>query len=182
MKRVPTAKKAEIVAELKEALIKSSSGVIADYRGMATPELTTLRGKLRAAGCELKVVKNTLVGLAAQETGKASLAHLFKGPSAIVFGYADVITPAKILTEYVRSTRDTLLKIKGGFLGSEPITVAQVTMLALLPPRPVLLSRVAGGIKAPLTSLVSYLSAPVRGFIGVLEARKRQLEAGGATK
>ena len=182
MKRVPTERKTEIVADLKEALTKSSSGVVADYRGMATPELATLRGKLRAAGCELRVVKNTLVGLAAQEAGKASLASLFEGPSAIVFGYADAAAPAKILTEHVRSTRDTLLKIKGGFLESKPITGAQVVTLARLPPHSVLLSIVAGSIKAPLTSLVGHFAAPIREFIGVLEARRKQLEAGGATK
>ncbi|MFH0847150.1 MAG: 50S ribosomal protein L10 [Chloroflexota bacterium] len=179
---MPTERKTNIVAELKETLAKSSSGVIADYRGMATPELTNLRGKLRTAGCELRVVKNTLVAMAAKESGKDSLASIFAGPSAIAFGYADAAAPAKVMTDYVRSTRDTQLKIKGGFLGDKPITTAQVTTLAVLPPRPVLLSMVAGGIKAPIASLVSHLMVPLAGLSGLLEARRKQLETGSATK
>ncbi len=173
---MPTEKKAKRISELEETFGKSRAGVITDYRGIRTPDLTALRVKLRQSGLEIKIVKNTLARQAVEKAGRPDLKKIFEGPTAVTLGYKDDVTAAKVITEYVRATRDSPIKIKGGFLGTSLITAAQVTTLATLPSREILIARVLGGMQAPISRLVGQLSAPFQGFVGVLSARKKQLE------
>lgn len=176
IQKVPTEKKAVKIADLEETFKKSTSGVIADYRGIRTQDLTALRRKLRDAGLELKVVKNTLAKIATGKAGKSDLGSIFTGPTAITFGYKDDTTAARVMTEYVRSIRDSPIKIKAGFLGGSLITSAEVTTLATLPPRDVLIARVLGRMQGPIAGFVSQLAAPIQGFMNVLEQRRKKLE------
>jgi large subunit ribosomal protein L10 len=180
VKKMPTPKKAETIEKLKEAFSKSPGAVIADYRGLRASEMTALRRKLKESGVVLVVVKNTLAGIAATRAGKAALTAAFAGPVAIAFGSGDVAQPAKSLLEYVRTNRDTKLTIKGGFLTDRLISAADVTTLAALPPREVLIARLMGGIQAPIARLVGQLQAPLSGFTRALEARRKQLEESAA--
>ncbi len=180
IRKVPTEKKAKKISELEETFSKSKAGVITDYRGIRTPALTALRVKLRQAGLEIKIVKNTLARQAVEKAGKPDLKKIFEGPTAVTLSYKDDVTAAKVITEYVRATRDTPIKIRGGFLGASLISAAEVTILATLPPRDMLIARVLGGMQAPIARLVGQLAAPLQGFIGVLEARRKQLEEAGA--
>ncbi len=104
---MPTEKKAEKIKDLEETFKKSTSGVVAEYRGIRTQDLTALRRKLRDSGLELKVVKNTLARIATGKAGKETLSSIFKGPVAVTFGYKDDVTAAKVMTDYVRSIRDS---------------------------------------------------------------------------
>jgi large subunit ribosomal protein L10 len=167
--------KARVIDELKEAISKSSISILTDYKGLSTAELTILRRKLGELGIEYRVVKNTLARFAAEKAGKGFLVSSFEGPVAIAFGYGDVAEPAKALSNYIKSS-DSILSIKGGFLGDRLITLEDVETLAKIPSREVLLAQILGGMQAPLTYLVACLTSPLRGFIGVLQARIKQLE------
>lgn len=177
---MPTSKKAETIEKLRTVFSKSPGGVMADYRGLRASEMTALRRKLKGSGVELIVVKDTLAIIAVTKAGKEALTKAFTGPVAIAFGSADVVQPAKSLLEYVRTNRDTKLSIKGGFLADRLISAAEVTTLATLPPREVLIARLMGGIQAPIARLVGQLQAPLSGFARALDARRKQIEEGAA--
>jgi large subunit ribosomal protein L10 len=167
--------KAKVIDELEAEFAKSNVGVFIDYRGLPTPEMTALRRKLQASGNKYRVVKNTLARFAAERTGKNELRSHLKGPMAIAFGYSNASATAKVVTDYLNETK-AAITITGGFLGDRPITADQVKTLATLPPREVLLARVLGQMKSPVSVLASHLASPIQGFIGVLNGRIKQLE------
>jgi len=168
-------KKAEIIDQLQDAFTKCSVGILTDYRGLSTAEITALRRKLGGSGIGYRVVKNTLARFAGERTARDELVSFFEGPIAIAFGYGDIAEPAKILDEYIRGSKATL-SIKGGFIGDRVLTAADVVTLSSLPSKEVLIARVLGGMQAPISGLVNCLTAPMRGIMGVLQARIQQLE------
>jgi len=169
-------KKVLLIDGLKELFSKCSIGILTDYRGLSTPEITILRRRLRELGIDYKVVKNTLARFAAERAGKDELANLFEGPIAIAFGYENITEPARALADYIRTSK-TSLSIKGGFLADRLLTSEEVMTLAKLPSREILLAKVVGGMQTPISALLTYLTTPVRGIMGVLQARIQQLEA-----
>lgn len=168
-------KKAEIINQLKEVITNCSVGVLTDYRGLTASEMTDLRRKLRQAGVEYRVVKNTLARFAVEKAGKTYLTGSFEGPVAIAFGYDSVTEPARVLLDYIQSSKSAL-SIKGGFLGDRLLTPADITILSKLPTRDILLSQVLAGMQSPIVSLLHCLNSPLRGFMLVLQARIKQLE------
>ncbi|MBI4187981.1 MAG: 50S ribosomal protein L10 [Chloroflexi bacterium] len=168
-------KKAQTIDKLQEAFSKSSISILTDYRGIPTSELTILRRKLQQSGSEYKVVKNTLARFAATKAGQEGLVGSLEGPIAIAFGYGDITTAAKVLADYIKGAT-TGLSIKGGFIGDRLLTREEVLSLATLPSREVLLGRVLGQMKSPISALVTCLSSPLSGFVRVLQARTKQLE------
>jgi len=165
----------QTIDELKEAITRCSVGILTDYRGLKTLELTSLRGKLRQSGVEYRVVKNTLARFAAERAGKEYLTGSFAGPIAIAFGYGDITEPATALLDYIQSSSSTLI-IRGGFLGDRLLTSEEVTTLATLPSREVLIAKALAGMQGPIVALVNCLTNPLRGVVGILQARIKQLE------
>ncbi|MBA7605038.1 50S ribosomal protein L10 [subsurface metagenome] len=168
-------KKAQIIDSLQEVLSRCSVGVLTDYRGLSAAEMTKLRRQLREAGIEYRVVKNTLARFAAERAGKDELVSFFEGPVAIAFGYGDITEPAKALAAYVQASK-VEISIKGGFLPDGLLSSEDVETLSKLPSREILLAKVVGGIQSPISALVSRLSAPMTGLVGVLQSRIKQLE------
>ena len=168
-------KKAQIIDKLQEAFSKCSVGILTNYRGLSTPEVTILRRRLRESGVEYKVVKNTLARFAAQRAGRDDLVSSFEGPVAIAFGYGDITEPAKILADYIRTSKASL-SIEGGFLSDRLLTGGDVMTLSALPSRELLLARVVGRMQSPISALAGCLVTPVRRIMGVLQARIQQLE------
>ena len=169
-------KKAQIIDQLQEVIDTCNIGILADYRGMTTAEMTALRRKLGESGIQYRVVKNTLARFAAEKAGKNDLLSFFEGPIAIASSYSDNITePAKILTDYI-DTEKVSLSIKGGFAGDRMLTAEDIVTLSKLPSREVLLAKMVGGIQAPIYGLVNCLAGPVRGIMTLLQARIQQLE------
>ncbi len=168
-------KKAQIIDGLEEIFSKCQVGILTDYRGLTMAELSALRRKLREAGVSYKVVKNTLAQIAAKKAGLKQVPDAIEGPVAIAFGYDDLSAPARVLSEYIRGSKSNL-SIKGGFLSDRLLTPAEVETLAKLPSREVLISQVMAGIQSPIVALMSMLAAPMRGIMGVLQARIQQLE------
>ena len=168
-------KKAQTIDGLQESFSKCSVGILTNYRGLSTPEITILRRRLRESGIEYKVVKNTLARFAAERAGKDDLVSSFEGPVAIAFGYGDITEPAKILADYIRTSKASL-SIEGGFLVNRLLTEEDVMTLSALPSRELLIARVVGRMQNPISALLGCLTTPIRGIMGVLQARIQQLE------
>ena len=168
-------KKAQIIDLLQDTFSRCKIAIFTDYRGLATSEMTALRRRLQESGSEYRVVKNTLARFAATRAGKDDLVSSIEGPIAIAFGYDDITKPAKVLASYIRDSKSSL-SIKGGFLGDRILTSEDVKTLSTLPSREVLLARVLGQMKSPISTLVSCLTSPIRGIMGVLQAKIQQGE------
>ncbi len=169
------AKKSKIIESLSDSFKKANIAILTDYRGLKTADLTTLRRRLQKSNSDFHVVKNTLARFAADKAGNAPMAKAFEGPMAVALGFGEEAETAKTLTTYIREAKSTLT-IKKGFLRQRAITPDEVTNLANLPPRNVLVGQAIGQIKAPIYNLVGVLSSPMRGIMGVLQARMKQLE------
>src|SRR5581483_5893155 len=127
---------------------------LADYRGLTVAEMSRLRGRLREAGGEFHVAKNTLARRAAERLGYAELVPYLVGPTGLAAG-KDPGALAKALQEYGRAQRTFVLK--GAVLGSRILPPAEVGRLADLPSREQLIAQVVGGFQAPITGLVNVL-------------------------
>jgi len=166
--------KQQMVQELVEVLKQSKGAVLTNYRGISVVKDTDLRAKLRKAGIEYRVVKNTLLKRAADEVGIVGLDVYLEGPTAIALSN-DAVAPAKTLSAWVKANK--LLEIKGGILGGKAISADGVTALADLPSREVMLGRVVGTIQAPLAGLVNVLHGPLRKLAYAVDAVRQQKEA-----
>ena len=172
---MPREKKAQIIDELQQVFSECRVGIFTDYRGLSVVEMSDLRRSLRNSDIKYRVVKNTLARFAVERAGKNELVSFFEGPVAIAFGYGDITEPARILAEYIRDSK-TSLSIRGGFLGDRVLTPGDVETLATLPSREILLGKLLAGMQSPVITLISCLANPLRGVIGVLQARIKQLE------
>jgi len=174
---MPTAAKAQLIEEMTEKLGRARAAVLLQTEGLTVAEAHDLRRKLRAQGIELHVIKNTLLRKASEAAQYQDLSALLTGQTAIALGYDDEVTPAKAVTEYMRTARTGKpVKVKAGILDRGPITAQQVEDLAKAPSRDQMRSQMVGTIMGPLNQTYGVLSAPLRDLINVLEARVRQLE------
>jgi large subunit ribosomal protein L10 len=179
---VPTPAKVEQVSQLKDKLERSAITITAGYSGITGVSMTDLRARMRAAGVELMVVKNTLLSLAADAAHRPQVKEIVQGPTAVAFGFGDPAVAAKALQEYIRATRSPLT-IQGAILGSGPaLPATEVERLASLPPKPQLVASLLGQLQMPISSLLSVLNGPLRGLDNVLQGRIRQLESAAPTE
>lgn len=169
-------KKAGVISVLESSFGKCQVGILTDYRGITAQEMVQIRKKLREAGIEYRVVKNTLARFAAERTGWTQVGDSFKGPLAVALGYNDLVTPARVLTDYINSTKSTLA-IRGGFIGDKLLTAEDVAMLSKLPSREIMVAKVLGAMQSPIVGLVSTLNAPLSALARLLQARVGQMEA-----
>lgn len=173
---MPTPRKVEMMAEIKDRMERASIAIGADYRGLSVAQITELRRAMRPAGAEVKVVKNTLAAMAAKEAGREEMAEIVKGPTALTFGFDDPIAPVKALTEHLRAKRLTI-DIHGGWLEGKVLTRAEVESLATMPPKEQLLADVIGKLQSPLYNFAGLMAASMRNFAGLIDSRANQLEA-----
>jgi large subunit ribosomal protein L10 len=166
--------KATSIAELREKLGDARGAVLTDFRGLSVAEITELRTLLRKSAVEYKVVKNTLAKLAVKDTGLEGLASYLEGPTAIAISRKDPVAASKAVSAWAKG-RPTFA-IKGGVVEGRVVGPAEVVALADLPPREVLLARMAGAFQAPLQGLVQVLSAPLRGLANVLDQVRQRKE------
>lgn len=169
--------KVATVEEIREKLEGAQAAVLTEYRGLKVRELADLRASLRAAEAEYKVYKNTLARRAAEEAGLSDLISLLEGPTAITFVQGDAVAVAKALRDYSRTNAN--LVVKGGILGTRVIQPADVSALADIEPREVLLARLAGGFQAPLVKAAGLFQAFTRNMAYGLKALIDQRVAGG---
>ncbi len=166
-----------VIAEVAQLLTGTENLFVSDYRGLTVAELKELRDKLRECGASLKVVKNTLGGIAADRAGRAMVKDLFSGPTAVTFCGEDLVGAAKALADFARTHPH--LVTRGGLLESNLIDTTAVEALALLPPRDVLIAQLVGMMAAPLSGLVTVLSGTISGFVRALNQVAEQRAAAG---
>jgi large subunit ribosomal protein L10 len=157
---MPTEAKRETVAELREELANSTTMIVSEYRGLKVKEIAEIRRALRKQDVTYRVVKNRLLRIAATDAVAEALSPLLTGPTAIAFGNDEAGT-AKAVLDATRPYAK-IVRITGGVLGDKAISADDVTRLATLPSRDVLLAKLAGGMQAPVSTLAGLFAAPLR--------------------
>jgi large subunit ribosomal protein L10 len=173
------AEKVAEVAELTERFQNSAGAVLTEYRGLSVAQLRELRGTLGEAAT-FAVVKNTLTKIAVEQAGlENELAPLLTGPSAVAFVTGDVVETAKGLRDFARA--NPFLVIKGGVLDGKALTPAEITKLADVEPREVLLAKLAGAIKATTARAAGAFAALPVQMAQLAEALRAKTEAEGGS-
>ncbi|MCC6705755.1 MAG: 50S ribosomal protein L10 [Thermomicrobiales bacterium] len=170
---MPTIKKAYTIRDLSKSLKSSQLTVICDYRGLSVAQLQQLRTNLRPHGAQFSVAKNTLVGIAAKRNGIEGLDQYLEGPSGVVMVEGDIVQAAKVLNDFVRTSR--ILTIKGGLLGEAVISAADVEAVASLPSREELYGKVVNLLASPMVRTLGVFSGPSRSLAYLLNARQEQI-------
>jgi large subunit ribosomal protein L10 len=168
--------KAAAVAELTDAFRNANAAVLTEYRGLTVAQLKALRRSL-SGNAEYFVVKNTLTKIAAKEAGVDAFDSLLQGPSAIAFVSGDAVEVAKGLRDFAKA--NPLLVIKGGVLDGKALSAAEVSKLADLESREVLLAKLAGAMVASLSQAAALFQAPLSQAARTIEALRAQVEATG---
>jgi large subunit ribosomal protein L10 len=170
----PRPEKVAVVDEVRERLDATSAALLTEYRGLDVTAISDLRRALRQVGGEYKIYKNTLVRFAARDLG-LELEELLTGPTAIAFiterpdgTPGDAVDVAKALRDFAR-TNPSLI-VKGGVLGTKPLTADEARALAEVEPREVLLAKLAGALAAPMVQFAGLLEALPRNFAYGLKA------------
>ena len=167
--------KQQIVVELHDKLTRAKAVFLADFRGLSVEKATHLRNELRKSAIEYRVVKNTLLELAARDTDKTALSVHFAGPTAIALSYDDPVAAAKVLSKFAKE-QNAVFKLKGGVLTGKAMSVADIQALADLPSREVLIAKMLGSMQAPSSNFVRVLAAVPGGFVRVLNAIREKKE------
>jgi large subunit ribosomal protein L10 len=161
-------RKNNMVVQYAEWVKQSRALIITEYTGLPMKQMDALRNKMREAGGEFHVVKNTLGKLAFDEAGLPLPEHYFEGSTAIGFAFEDAPQLAKAITDFARTS--DFVKIKGGYLGDVAISTDQIKALADLPPLPVMRAKLLGTILAPASQLARTLAEPGRQIAAVVKA------------
>jgi len=166
--------KEQQVAELKAKLQKSAALVLADYRGLTVPAVTSLRDDFRKQQCEYKVYKNTLVKLAIAGTAMEKMGKYLEGPTAIIFSWDSPSAAAKVAKDFAKGNEK--FKIKGGYLEGSILDEKGVLACADLPGKDEMRASLLATFMAPATQFVRTINAGAQNFAYVLDARRRALE------
>lgn len=163
--KVLEAKKAQ-VSEIAKVLKGATTGVLVDYRGLTVEEDTKLRNDLRAAGVHYFVVKNTLLRLAAKETGLDALDEILHGPTALAVS-EDAVAPAKVLADFAKDNEK--MEIKSGFMDGKVLSMDELTQLAKTPNKETLIAKMMGSLNSPISGLARLLSTVVDGGVEIAD-------------
>jgi large subunit ribosomal protein L10 len=165
---MPTPRKIQTLANLTEKMSRVQLAVVADYRGMTVAEMAELRQKMREAGAEVVIAKNTLVRMAARETGREAMEHLLVGPTAMTFAYDDPSKVANALRDYLKDKQK--FSVRGGVLGTSLLEADALEQVAKMPSRQTLYAQILGNVQAPVSNLVGLVQAPMSDVVGCLNS------------
>lgn len=166
-------KKKQMVADLSERIKNSCAGVVVDYKGINVEDDTKLRKELREAGVEYTVVKNSILGRAAQDAGLEGLDSVLEGTTAIATSADDYVASARILQKYADTHNN--FSLKSGYLDGEVITMEKLMALAKLPSREILLATVCNVFNAPIAAFARGVQAIVdKGGVEACESAKAE--------
>ena len=167
--------KEQVAAELHEKLKDFKLAVLTGYSGMDVGKMTALRVALRKSNAELRVVKNSLLTIAARETEFCTLEEHFRGPLAVAIVHGDVVETSKALVDFAKKNAN--LEIKAAVMNGKFLTREQLMVLAELPSREVLLGKLLSLMVGVQTSFVNVLSGVPRNFVQVLDAYREKKES-----
>lgn len=161
-------RKTETLATYDEWLKKSQAVILVEYTGAKVKDLDGIRAKIREAGGEFHIVKNTLARRAFADNGMPLPKDFLVKSTAVSFAFTDPASTAKALTEATKGKE--FVKVKGGFMSGQALNAAQVKSLADMPPLPVMRATLLGVLQAPAGKLVRTLAEPARGLAAVIKA------------
>lgn len=168
------------VASLKEQLSTAKGVVLTGYKGLTVAQDMKLRAKFREAGVSYHVVKNTMLRIAANETGLEGLDPVLNGTTAIAVSADDAVAPAKVIYDFIKENKlekTEVLTIKAGVVEGKIVGVDEVKALASLPSREVLIAKLLGSMQAPISGMVNVLQGTIRNMVYVLDAIRAQKES-----
>ncbi len=174
---MPKPEKVERVAELKARIEGSAALLLTEYRGLTVSEITELRRSLAEGGASFAVVKNTLMRRAAADAGIAELEAMLIGPSAITFVDGDPVAAAKSVVKAQKLY--PALVLKGGYMDGHVLSADEAKSLADLESREVMLSKIAGLLKADMSKAAALFVGAQSKFLSLLEAFKAKIPRGG---
>jgi large subunit ribosomal protein L10 len=168
-------KKEQVLAQYQKWVDDSQAVVLVEYTGVKMADLDAIRAKLRDTGGEFHIIKNTFARKIFEANGMEVPAGLLVKSTAIAFAFKDAAATTKALTD--ATVKMDVIKLKGGFLGKQALSQAQVKALADLPPLPVVRAQLLGTLQAPASKLVRTLAEPARSLAFVLRAYSDQAQA-----
>lgn len=162
---MPSQENVDLLQQIHEKKDKSKSVVFTHYRGLTVNDMTQLRAKLREAGGEMLVTKNTLLRIA---FGNEALSKDLVGPTAAIFAYDDEISPLKVAADFVKG--HDVFQLTAGYLDGRALTADEVKQLAKLPGKQEMRAQLVGTLAAPLSGFVNVLQGNIRGLVYALKA------------
>jgi large subunit ribosomal protein L10 len=167
--------KAATVADLVDRFRNSTATVLTEYRGLTVTDITKLRRSL-GESTKYRVAKNTFIKKAAAQAGVEGLDHLFNGPTALAFVAGDPVEAAKSLRDFARE--HPALVVKGGVMEGKTLSAEEITKLADLESREVLLAKLAGAMKAKTSQAAALFQAPLSKMVRLVAALQEKRESG----
>ena len=164
-------KKKTYIEEMKDFFKKTSSVFVTHYQGLTVNQIDKLREEMRKHGILFKITKNRITKLALEGSKFKKLENLFSGPTAVAFS-DDAITSAKILTKFAKSNSN--LKIIGGIMQEEPLTLEDVEKIATLPTLDEARAKIVGILATPAQKIISILLAPGAKIAILAHAKSRK--------
>ena len=161
-------RKEEVLATYADWLKKSEAVILVEYTGVTMKNLDSIRAKVRESGGEFHVVKNTLARRAFADNGMNLPPEYLVQSTAVSFAFSDPASMAKALSDATKGSQ--FVKVKGGFMGGQVLSAAQVKALADMPPLPVVRAQLLGVLQAPAGKLVRTIAEPARGLAAVIKA------------
>lgn len=167
--------KSEKIDAIKSKVEKAQVAVITEYKGYTVEEITKLRRALQKEGGDYMVTKNTLTKVAIKGTEYESMADLMKGPIAIAFGYEDQVSPAKIVSNFIKTSKKG--EILGAVLDGNLLSADEAKALANLPSKEELYAKMLGSINSPATGITLGINAVMASLTRAMAAVRDQKEA-----
>lgn len=161
-------RKEEVLTQYADWLKQSQAVVLVEYTGVKMKDLDNIRAKIREAGGEFHIVKNTLVRRAFADSGMELPKDYLVKSTAVSFAFTDPVSTAKALSDAAKGIE--FVKVKGGFMSGQLLSAAQVKALAEMPPLPVVRAQLLGVLQAPAGKLVRTIAEPARGLAAVIKA------------
>jgi len=161
-------RKEEVLSQYVDWMKRSQAVILVEYTGVKMKDLDNIRAKIRDAGGEFHVVKNTLARRAFADSGMEFPGDYLVKSTAVSFAFTDPASTAKALTDATKGLE--AIKVKGGFMSGQTLSAAQVKALADMPPLPVVRAQLLGMLQAPAGKLVRTIAEPARGLAAVLKA------------
>ena len=168
-------RKEEVLATYADWLKKSEAVILVEYTGVKMKDLDNIRAKIREAGGEFHVLKNTLARRAFASNGMNVPADFLVKSTAVSFSFSDPASTAKALNDATKGNE--FVKVKGGFMSGQVLSAAQVKALADMPPLPVVRAQLLGVLQAPAGKLVRTIAEPARGLAAVIKAFAEKVPA-----
>ena len=164
--------KKKIIEDLEEKINRQKTMILVDFTGLKVKDFFDLRKRLKSANSQMKVIKKTLLNLVLKDFNSdfSQKLETFKNQIAIVFGFGDEISPAKILHQF--SLENPNLKILAGYFDKKFREKEEMITLAQLPSKEELLAKLVGSISAPISNFVNVLEINIKGLINVLAKAK----------